>query len=335
MKAMNAILRKIAPLFFVLFSASVLMGQVATGTYPYGTFDSKGFDTINVGNLNTHFAIPVLNKAGRGIPLQYNLAYDSSIWYPATVSGAKSWVLVQNQGWSGIPSFGYLSMTSTTSTIIVGVPPHQATCHETTYNNWIYHDKTGVLHPFQIATVVETGSCTLGSSSGTSTASDGSGYVLSLTNYTQGTITFPSGAITSPPTNSSGGSATSNDTNGNHISVDANGDITDTTGNVVLSVSGTPPNTPVLSYKDTSGNSRSVSVTYKTYTVQTAFGCSGIGEYGPKSTSLVDTISYANGSTYHFSYEQTPRCPCKCDGANCRSGITPGKHDSVQLYRRQ
>jgi len=84
---MYAAMRKIATAFVFLLSAAVLMGQVATGNYSYGTFDNKGFDTINVGNLNVYFSIPVLNKAERGSPLQYSLDYNSSIWHPVTTSG--------------------------------------------------------------------------------------------------------------------------------------------------------------------------------------------------------------------------------------------------------
>ena len=43
--------------------------QVATGTYPYGTYDTPGIDTINVANLNVHLAIPVLHKTGKGLPI--------------------------------------------------------------------------------------------------------------------------------------------------------------------------------------------------------------------------------------------------------------------------
>ena len=56
----------------VLFIATILAGyavaQVATGTPPFGSFGGGPFDTVNLGNLNVHFGIPVVNKAGRGMP---------------------------------------------------------------------------------------------------------------------------------------------------------------------------------------------------------------------------------------------------------------------------
>ena len=55
-------------------------------------------------------------------------------------------------------------------------------------------------------------------------------------------------------------------------------------------------------------------MTYKTYTVQTAFGCSGVGEYGPMATPLVDTITFPDGSADHFSYEATPGVPGNVTG---------------------
>ena len=91
---MKANLCRLSALAIILASASLVPAQVATGTYPYGTFDNKGFDTINIGNLNVHFSIPVLNKAGRGIPFTYNLSFDSSVWYPSVAGGAGTWTQV-------------------------------------------------------------------------------------------------------------------------------------------------------------------------------------------------------------------------------------------------
>src|SRR5712692_5132389 len=76
-------------------------GQVQTGTPPFGSFGGGPFDTMNLGNLNVHFAIPVVNKAGRGMAFPYNLSYDNSVWYPVGVSGSQNWQPVQNWGWRG------------------------------------------------------------------------------------------------------------------------------------------------------------------------------------------------------------------------------------------
>ena len=75
---------------------------------------------INVGSLNVHFSIPVLNKAGRGLPFYYNLSYDSSVWYPSSVSGSDIWTPVQNFGWRGDTEIatGYLSHNVTRTCLI-------------------------------------------------------------------------------------------------------------------------------------------------------------------------------------------------------------------------
>src|ERR1017187_4777660 len=106
---------KIAFRFFTLVcillaSAALAMGQVATGNYTYGSYDNLGFDTINVGNLNLHASLPVLNKPGRGMPFTYALSYDSSIWTPVTVNGSQQWQPSLNWGWAGVSQIttGYL-----------------------------------------------------------------------------------------------------------------------------------------------------------------------------------------------------------------------------------
>src|ERR1700691_3345590 len=81
-------------------SARTSLSQVATGTPPLGSFGGGPFDTVNLGNLNVHFAVPVLNKAGRGTPFSYSLGYDSSVWYPVTSSGVTSWVYLSDWGWT-------------------------------------------------------------------------------------------------------------------------------------------------------------------------------------------------------------------------------------------
>lgn len=124
-------------------SAPAALGQVTTGTYPYGTFSNKGFDTINVGNLNVHFSIPVINKAGRGMPFTYNLSYDSSVWIPEKVNGSLVWVPVQNFGWRGDSEIvtGYMSFSSVTFDAGPGGgTTHSDECPETDNSNFVYHD---------------------------------------------------------------------------------------------------------------------------------------------------------------------------------------------------
>jgi RHS repeat-associated protein len=325
MKTMNAVMRIIAFTFVLVLSASVLMGQVATGTYPYGTFDSPGFDTINVGNLNVHLDIPILHKAGRGIPFTYDMSYDSLVWTPTSISGAMAWQPVLNWGWRGVTeaSTGYVSNTISSSicsyeTIQVGRNKEQiANGWLVTDSNWVYHDAWGVAHPFAGSSWVRSSTCSGSGSGGTvgPLATDGSGYQFQgWVEYVGAQISDKSGHVFAVPIDSGNGTASVTDTNGNEISVNGSGQFTDTTGNIVLTVAGAPPSPETFTYTDTYGNPQTVTMTYKTYTVQTAFGCSGVAEYGPTATSLVSSISFPDGSTYNFFYETTPGVPANVTG---------------------
>jgi hypothetical protein len=72
--------------------------QVTTGTPPFAS-SGGGPDVVNLGNLNVHLDVSVLNKAGRGMPFTYDLTYDTSVWVPITSSGVTSWNPVFNWGW--------------------------------------------------------------------------------------------------------------------------------------------------------------------------------------------------------------------------------------------
>ena len=321
MRYMLRLLRPACVALAFLFVSCAALAQVATGAYNYGTFDKLGLDTINVGNLNVHLGIPVLNKTGRGLPFFYNLVYDSSVWYPNTASGSAVWTPVQGYGFSADTeiAIGYVSYIQSVST--------RGACTTIGNYNFVYHDQFGVSHPFngRSTEIVPSGTATCTSAESphgmNSSAVDGSGYTLNVTGLSGVTLTSASGKQISPPVLYGTGSASVTDSNGNEISVDGSGHFTDTTGKVVLTVAGSAPSPHTFTYTDTDGNPQTVSMTYKSYTVQTAFGCSGITEYSPTSTYLVNTIELAEGSTYTFSYEPTP-------GA---SGNVTGRIASIEL----
>ena len=52
---------------------------VAVGLPPFGTFSGGPFDFVNNANLNVHFEIPVVNKAGRGLPFVYTLTSGCAV----------------------------------------------------------------------------------------------------------------------------------------------------------------------------------------------------------------------------------------------------------------
>jgi len=152
---MYTMLRWATLVYVLIVFAGAARGQVATGAYPYGTFDNKGFDTLNVGNLNVHFSIPVLNKAGRGLPFYYNLSYDSYVWYPSAVSGSTIWTPVQNFGWRGDSEIatGYMSFNVVTvNGRYRGTGGIWYTCPTVFHDNFVYHDPFGIEHAFSGAT---------------------------------------------------------------------------------------------------------------------------------------------------------------------------------------
>ena len=97
---MNRLLRVFCVLF-LSFSSLAFAQNIGTGLYPLGSFDSRGFDTINIGNLNTHFEIPIVNKQGRGINFTYSLVYDGLIWSNTSSTGTANWQPDPSWGFHG------------------------------------------------------------------------------------------------------------------------------------------------------------------------------------------------------------------------------------------
>ena len=282
----------------IILTSRVLTAQVATGTPPFSSLGGGPFDTVNVGNLNVHFAIPVVHKAGRGMNFTYDLSYDSSIWTPVTSSGVTQWQPQSNWGWRGATEVatGYLSWGTGKIRCLV----NGQWVWESSTRNYVYHDAWGAQHPFP---GVETNFPTCGSSNHSGTASDGSGYTINNT-----TITTRGGQRFSPPLNTQTGAGTATDANGNQIGVNGSGVFTDTLGTTALTVSGsgTPISPMTFQYTSPSG-AQSYTINYTQYTVQTAFGFgTTIQEYGPISVPLVTSVSLPDGSKYSFTYESGP-----------------------------
>ena len=298
--------------FAVLDSDAQVVGKVATGTPAFGSFGGGPFDTVNLGNLNTHFSIPVLHKAGRGTPFTYDLSYDSSIWTAVSANGVTQWEPVYNWGWRGQTEvmMGYLSFSENTADCYYkdGLIQLLGSIH-ITLSNFVYHDPWGQSHYFAGETNTWTGnggdgSCPLGADNTISaTTGDGSGYSINGT-----AITSRSGKIINPPININSGSATATDANGNQINVNSSGQFFDTLSGTTpaLTVSSAAPPTPTtFTYTAPSGGNASFTMNYTQYTVATDFGWGNIAEYPPTSVPLVSSIDLPDGNSYSFSYEAT------------------------------
>jgi RHS repeat-associated protein len=286
-RTLRSILCLISLLAFVPYVAHA---QVQTGSPSFGSFGG-GPDIINLANLNVQYRIPVIHKPGRGPALNIDLSYNGSVWSPFTSSGTNGWTPVSNWGLAVAGPTGYVTYTE-----------RDTVCNGNThiflaiFSNWIYVDVTGTPHPFNISTWGYTATpCT--TTSKTATSTDGSGYTMSVTGDAVNYVIAPDGTIIHPQ-------SSLQDRNGNQISLGSN--YTDTLGVVALSVSGIAPNPVTYTYTSPSGAAATYTVSYKTYTIKTNFGCSGFSEYGPTSNSLLDRITLPNGTFYQFNYETTP-----------------------------
>jgi len=82
---------------FCAFPANLIAQAPGTGLYAFGSFDNRGFDSVNLGNLNVHLEIPIVNKAGRGESFRYTIVYDGLIWSAVGATGSQYWQ--PDSGW--------------------------------------------------------------------------------------------------------------------------------------------------------------------------------------------------------------------------------------------
>ncbi len=305
-------MKRILPILLSLFwlFGAVLNAQVAGGVYAMGSFES-GPDTVNSGDLNAHWTVPVRHKQGRGLSFDYDLDYDSSIWSPVNSYGAKVWTPKPSWGWSSATAGATGFLTSQSSTVYCYDNYGHPMGTITTTSNFVYTDKHGRTHLFYGQIVVYGGCVGSGPNSVSSYAVDGSGLFLNVPATGHTTITLPNGVVFdlgvsySAPT-------TATDDNGNYISIGSsagNTVYTDTLGQTALTISpfalsgGSYQQT--FSYQDGSGNPSAVTVVYATYPVATKFLCNGVTEYSG-TNSLVDHVTLPDGRAYAFTYEPTP-----------------------------
>lgn len=312
-------MRKIQPRFLYALSFLILIygqpssAQVATGTPPFGSFGG-GPDVINLANLNAHITVPVFNKVGRGIPFDYNLTYESSVWYPVGTSGSQTWTPIYNWGWSGSTQANSGYLNANTSTVVCSYI-REGTLEipngwKFTEYGFVYYDPWGVPHPFTGMAVDYSSTCSGTNSGVNSLAADGSGYTLS---GAFGTLQLrtKSGKLVTPPFQTGTGVASMTDRNGNEISVSSSGVFTDTLGTTALTIAGVAPSNTTFTYTAPSTANASYTMKYTAYNVLTNFGCTGITEYSATGVSLVSEIDLPDqgvnaNDKYTFTYEATP-----------------------------
>ncbi len=300
-------MKKLVWLFVIVLFAKTTVAQIlGTGRYSFGSFDDRGFDSVNLGNLNVRFNVPLVNRPGRGMGFNYSIQYEGKVWNSLSAAGNQAWTPDPQWGFAGLLNgttfAGYLSHATRTTTC----RGTNGTFPAVSYTNYTYHDAFGASHLFNYA---DTQTCQQNevkeTITGNRTAKDGSGYTLS-SDTTQ--VSSRDGSVIVPATSEQGADNTSiTDSNGNTISASGGSSFVDTTGTTALTVAGGTPRTftyPVALQSD-SASSATATVSYRAYTVQTNFGCSGIIEYGATAASLVDRITLADGRFYAFTYEPT------------------------------
>ncbi len=351
---MNNILRSALLITALCISARTVAAQVATGTPPLGSFGGGPFDTVNLANLNVHLDIPVLSKAGRGLPFTYDLGYDSSVWYPLTSGSTTSWQPALNWGWIAQTEGGTGTLNYSSDYFCIQYYGYE--CY-TVFFSFVYIDPFGSPHPIPYATVSSGGSGCNGQTMtipGTCVSLDGSGYALYVTSTTLSILQSAStgrcaqnsrerghcGALLSafivPPQNTNTGTAGETDSNGNEITVNSSGQFYDTLSSstpvLTIAGSGTPSSPTTLTYP-APGASAVYKMNYTNYTVATNFGVSGVIEYkSSAAVPLVTSIELPDGKQYTFQYEATPSTPAPgaCTPYAGTTCVT-GRITSVQL----
>jgi RHS repeat-associated protein len=312
---------------FVLALASIPCAaqDVATGTPQFASLSGSP-DTINLGNLNAHWDIPILSRPGRGLNFTYDLTYDSSVWYPVISGSSKIWQPVTNFGWNGVTAAGIQSINYMMSY-------SSGTCGQYgtgSYQVWqfggvTYTDQLNIVHTFSSAGgsyINSTGgiACPPSGANPPGLMTAGSGDNSGLTAYFQlyaGYMTIylttANGAVLTPPVTVNSGSAP----NGTYLTTDSNGNemtnivnsgnlsITDTLGTSVLQLAEQGASTVNISYTSPANTPATYAVTYKPYNIHTYFQCSGITEYTAQNVYLVDRVTLPDQTYYQFHYEQT------------------------------
>src|SRR3989442_14439066 len=88
-----------------LLLAFVALPMVAqTGLPPFGSFQSAGFDTMNLQNLNDNFSIPVVSVPGRGTDFAFSITFNSLMWQKQ-IGTPNTWQPVVDA--SGNPTWGW------------------------------------------------------------------------------------------------------------------------------------------------------------------------------------------------------------------------------------
>jgi hypothetical protein len=272
--------------------------QATTGNGQQPTEATSG--EVSLDTLNIHLNIPLVSKAGIGVPVSLSLSYDSNLWYP---SSSTSWVPAN--GMTTAPGFNNDPTNLGGYFIMGGAPTCPKGYQGQTFMDYV--DYNGVEHDINGISGEHVCSSP-GDTENTYVTTDGSGLTLRMyygfgTSQATGvnTVTYPNGTVVTPSTATN--IASIKDVNGNTVSI-TNGVVTDTFNVAAVTVTGTPSSGSVTYAYPTSTGTADVVVTYTGYKLGTNFGCSGIAEYTATTTWYYPTlVTLPDTSTYTLTYE--------------------------------
>jgi hypothetical protein len=249
---------KIVSRFYCAYAALFLLccfsaaAQVSTGFPPFNSISTApgGPETVDPATLNIHWTFPVYSKNGRGIPISFNLSYDSSVWYQVPINPYSTyWYPLPNWGW-GFPATQMTGMLTANQSGDTEVCPDDPSVTAITYKI-SYQAPNGTTHFIGYYYDIE-GDCDTWQPPNSPWVDYGSDQGFRLLTFDavsgSGSVITPSGATLVMPVSWNGGAPNSltsslTDSNGNVASMASNGTITDTQGNYALTVLVTCPKT--------------------------------------------------------------------------------------------
>ena len=325
--SLNQLIRKHVPILFLMLLV-ILLGSIrlkaqtyleSVGVPPFTTQSPVEMGFVNLANGDLHIEIPLGSFPQRGgREDKIAIVYDSAIWEggywapdnipPSGVSepfiGA-GWRLVTS-GDTGTTNYGYSEGGN------CSIDQDSSTSY---WGPFIWSEPNGTTHSFDVNTIQPNypTDCPINNDTpnGSAYASDGTGYYLSVTNYTIGVVYAPDGTITFSGDlgvyqgGAEVGVSVPKDTNGNYYvqAPTANsGNITDTLGRnpVITVVNG---NTITLQLLNSQGSRSNYRVNLELIPVHTDFyGGSGSDYNGNVET--VQSIQLPDGTSYSFTYDQ-------------------------------
>jgi len=302
-------------IFISLFSLEAIGQQSNLPPAPGNLPGEAQYQEVSIDTLNIHLDIPIVFKAGIGLPFSFGLHYNNNIWSPFNPN------LVQwspSNGWMGGESQVAGQFLTTDS--VCGA---KGQFPVTIYSGYL--DTNGNVHPLNAtigATSGKYGGCTIYSFISI-TATDASGFTYNLSNSSPSTVVKADGTVLTPFATT--GTSTAVDANKNTLSSNYSNPTTtykDTLGvqeiqaNLSLSYGLCAGSASSTFIYPTSTGIATATVTCKAHTLQTNFGCSNAGDYpATPNWYLPDTLTLGDNSLqYSFTYESTPSYPDSVTG---------------------